>query len=145
MKNTDKSGEWIDQSLIEVIEIDPVNDLKGYNNPETLRQALGRLFWRDMRRKIKENTIHVTSLIFAGVYSKILTGPLERIKILQQTEQVWKAGIDPNLTQRSFLGLAKGTPKLNQRSKKFRVGEPYGEAQLQTLSKQCQIVSSTGW
>jgi hypothetical protein len=39
----EKGGdEWIDQSLKELIEIDPDKDFKGYKNPETLRQALGR-------------------------------------------------------------------------------------------------------
>lgn len=51
MKKSDKNEDWTDQSLREVIEIDPVHDLKGYNNPETLRQALGRLTFTRHEKK----------------------------------------------------------------------------------------------
>lgn len=48
-----KEGEdWTEQSLRELIEIDPDKDFKGYKNPETVRQALGN---RTVIRHEKKN------------------------------------------------------------------------------------------
>lgn len=41
MRSGKEGDDWTDQSLKELIEIDPDKDFKGYKNPETLRQALG--------------------------------------------------------------------------------------------------------
>ena len=88
-----------------------------------------------MKRKIKENTIHVSSLILSGIGTKVLTSPLERIKILMQTEHVWKGSHNVNLTKKSSLGLFKGMFVVTQRSLMFKVGERYGEGPLLMLLK----------
>lgn len=59
---------------------------------------------------VKDNLVNVGSLMFAGITSKVITGPLERVKIIQQTEPVWSRNSVIALKSRSAYGIFRGSP-----------------------------------
>jgi len=57
---------------------------------------------------VKDNLINVGSLMFAGITSKLITAPLERVKIVQQTVPVWSRNSVIALQSRSAVEIFRG-------------------------------------
>jgi hypothetical protein len=88
------------------------------------------------------NISNFSSLVFAGILSKVITNPLERMKLIQQTRSVWETNALLRMNQKSVIELFKGNSWLTKRSEKLKDFLPFGEELALISGRLYPLVSS---
>lgn len=101
-------------------KFDFLKELEKHDDIETMKNLVCKfLFEHEATRRdqLRVDLINIGSLFYAGAIGKIVTGPLERMKIILQTQTLWRQNPAIDLRETKFIGLFKGNIVLKQEIK----------------------------